>query len=243
MNPGQPAQPPRKSAFDKDVDFVVISKAGEMFIRNPGPFLVAGLLLVLVPGVAALLFSFGVLGAMISEAAGAGVFGIITFALVSLLFVLIGSAMLTGPMIGSITYMTLKEHDGVRAEMPDIWHGFQNRMGAHIAMYILSHIGMGLGFLCCYFPGMILGGLWMGASASIVEGDGSALDAMQNSSSRLGDRWIMAGLFYWVMTMIMGFGASLGGFLVVLTVPFAYMCMALLYRDLIQPKPIFSIFP
>jgi uncharacterized membrane protein len=243
MNPSpppfQPEQPPTveypRNLRKKDIDLNVIGRSWDIIKRNPWPFVMCGLLMLVPQFVLVGIVYWMMLAELMASGPESMLF---SFAFSGMMMVIpLATALISGPAWGSITYMTLKEHDGEAAEMEDIWHGFRENAWRHIGMYVLYNIGVVAGSMCCYIPGFILGGLWLGSSAYIVEKELPVIDAMRASFNDLKPYWIMAGVFYFLISLLMGAGFIVCGFGVLVTWPMAYMAMALVYRDLSDPGP------
>lgn len=100
-------------------------------------------------------------------------------------------------------------------------------VGVAIMVGIITMIGSYL----CVIPGLIAGGLLMLALPLVVDHRAGAVEAVGLSFSTLKSEWLMAAVFYLVLTVIYVIGAILCGLGLLVTLPVAMLSIAVVYRD------------
>lgn len=96
---------------------------------------------------------------------------------------------------------------------------------------ILTAIATTVGFLFCIIPGLLIASLLIFTTPLIVDKKMGAIDAMRTSIDVLKPQMWMALAFALVVGLIAIAGAMLCGIGMLITVPLAFLSLAILYRD------------
>ena len=199
-----------------EVNFGVISEAVEQFKGNAGTWiavtLIAGVIQIVISGIT-----------RIGQGTGGPNF----------LFMLIGiaiSIVVNGILYAGLFGMAVKQVRGQQVAIGDLF-GFTDVLGQTIIASIIVGILTAIGFVFCFFPGLVVAGLFMFTFPLIVDKKMNASDAVSASMNALKGQWLMAALFALVVAVVYAFGYLLCLVGVLATAPIAILSVAVLYRN------------
>jgi len=230
------------------VNFGWISEAFELFKANAGAWILACLMLYIVPSLVGGIIGriFGAMSAMHQTSgpqssghppfgAGSSSFGrnpyenglpvAVNIALQAASFVY------TAYLYGGIYLMAVKQVRRERVEIADLFRGgplLGKMLGFHF-IYIVATL---LGTALCILPGLLLSGLLYPAYALIADGESVTGAISRSVDAMKRDMW-NAAAFYFVMGLLVVvsfFAFCLGEFI---TTPMLWLTAALAYRDMI----------
>ncbi len=192
----------------------VLSTSISVFIRNLVPFAVITFLIG-IPYILISLWSASSIGdiqaAAQTGALPSGFWGMI--AVGGIIFLLTNTL-----SQAAITYGTVMDLRGQKASFGDCLGRGLAMLPRVIAAAFLASIGMGIGFLLLFIPGLILLLMWwVFVPAIVVEGVGVFESFGRSRGLTSGHRWgifgllVLVGILQWVVLLVAGFiGAALG---------------------------------
>ena len=149
----------------------------------------------------------------------------ITHIVTTLLIGIVGSVtagLLTGPMMVGYMRMIKREDEGVKAEIADVFKGFDDFVPALLAV-LLSSIAVAIGFMFCILPGLLIMALVPVATYLVAVGEKDGIKAISRAWEAVKAN-LMGAFFYGLVLAIVG---SLGSFLcgigIILTLPIAFI--------------------
>ncbi len=239
MSQGPFAEYPSSYTPRGEINFAVISEGFNIVTSNLGPFVVGGLLAIGLQYAVSIPFSF-LMMAMIGpptvnpndpSEAFSYLGKEIPFIVVQNLLAVI----VTAPVFVSLTYMGLKAGRRQPISFNDLSFGF-TRFFKSIATYILMMLGVLFGVLACIVGSYWVGGRLMLSLTAMVDTDCSPTEALSKSWALTAPFMWIGMLFYFVVGIcsVLGVLACCVGFLV--SFPLMYICPALVYRDLADPR-------
>lgn len=139
-------------------------------------------------------------------------------------------AIIVAPFVYAICHMALKLIRGESLDFNDVFVGFQ-RIGEVLFLMVMIQISMWIGSIFCIVPMYIVGGLTMFSMPILASSDLKPVDAFKKSIELLKPHWLMATLYFFVVSLcsILGILACCVGILV--TASMLYVCTTLVYRD------------
>lgn len=142
---------------------------------------------------------------------------------------------LIGPIVSSITRLSLKAIRDEPIVTSDLWFGFAKVAGRSVILSLIILAGVSIGCMLCYIPGLVFGGMMMFSFCYVVDKDYKITEAMSASWNELKPFWIMSGVLYLVLSLLASVGifACCVGALV--SVPFMYIAQACLYVQMAEP--------
>ena len=219
------------------VKFEVIGDAWKLFSQQAGAWVVA-MLVFLVVMVGVIVVSLMVLGALgmatKGRSAEPSAFSFLASMLAMLpLTIIILLTVMT--LSGGLYRMALKQIRGQEISVGDMF-SVTDVLPALIVASLVVAVEVSIGNIFCYVPGIIAGGLLMFAVPFAVDYRGSGMEAVSGSFSTLSGQWLLAALFYLVVSLIGGAGALARGIGVLVTTPLMILSIALLYNDFFPPE-------
>jgi uncharacterized membrane protein len=149
----------------------------------------------------------------------------VTHIVTTLLIGIVGSVtagLLTGPMMVGYMRMIKREDEGVKAEIVDVFKGFDDFVPALLAV-LLSSIVVGIGFMFCILPGLLIMALVPVATYLVAVGEKDGINAIKRAWDAVKAN-LMGAFFCGLVLAIVG---SLGSFLcgvgIILTLPIAFI--------------------
>ena len=105
----------------------------------------------------------------------------VTHIVTSLLIGVVGgvsAGLLTGPMMVGYMRMIKREDEGTKAEIADVFKGFDDFVPALLAVFISSII-VGIGFMLCVIPGLLIMALVPTAAYLVAVGEKDGINAIK----------------------------------------------------------------
>ena len=179
------------------------------------------------------------LGKVISQAVDDYKADFVVHLVATLLVVVIGGAtfgLLSGPLI--VGYMRLldKKRRGEKIEIADIFKGFDSFLPG-LLVYILGGLAVGIGFMLCFVPGLLLAPGWMAAFCLVARGESDAIAALKRGWSSSKPSLLMAAVTMLVISILMSIGAIACYVGIFLTLPFGFIAQYHLSRQLLDDAP------
>lgn len=164
---------------------------------------------------------------------------LMTYVLMGLVFLILSSAVpviLQGPMIVGLHIFTMKKLLGRRADIGDMFKGFNFFVPALVASVLIS-VFVGVGMLFCIIPGLVLAAMYKFTYLFIVDKRMDFWQAMQASHSIVKRDYVGFTLFLIVLGLIdlLGLLCFIVGLFVALPVTFAAITVA--YHELVGFDP------
>ncbi|MEI6915732.1 MAG: hypothetical protein WCL39_11415 [Armatimonadota bacterium] len=146
-------------------------------------------------------------------------------------------ALLLGPWIMAGWYkMAANQIRGIPISIADTFsHG--ELIPKMLGVCILYWFSMMVGFLGCCIGAYVVGGLLMLAMPLAVDQPLGVLECLSQSFEKLKKDWLMATLFYLVVSMLGGMGAYVCYVGLLVTYPLMFLSIAILYRDVFLTPP------
>ena len=149
----------------------------------------------------------------------------VTHIVTSLLICIVGGAtagLLTGPMMVGYMRMIKREDEGFKAEIADVFKGFDDFVPALLAV-LLSSIIVGIGFMLCVIPGLLIMALVPVATYLVAVGEKDGINAIKRAFDAVKANLLSAFLCGLVLTIIGSIGSLLCGVGIILTLPIAFI--------------------
>lgn len=149
----------------------------------------------------------------------------VTHIVTSLLIGIVGGAtagLLTGPMMVGYMRMIKREDEGFKAEIADVFKGFDDFVPALLAV-LLSSIIVGIGFMLCFVPGLLIMALVPVATYLVAVGEKDGINAIKRAWDAVKANLLSAFLCGLVLAIIGSIGSLLCGVGIILTLPIAFI--------------------
>ena len=149
----------------------------------------------------------------------------VTHIVTSLLIGIVGGAtagLLTGPMMVGYMRMIKREDEGFKAEIADVFKGFDDFVPALLAV-LLSSIIVGIGFMLCVIPGLLIMALVPVATYLVAVGEKDGINAIKRAFDAVKANLLSAFLCGLVLAIIGSIGSLLCGVGIILTLPIAFI--------------------
>lgn len=149
----------------------------------------------------------------------------VTHIVTSLLICIVGGAtagLLTGPMMVGYMRMIKREDEGFKAEIADVFKGFDDFVPALLAV-LLSSIIVGIGFMLCVIPGLLIMALVPVATYLVAVGEKDGINAIKRAFDAVKANLLSAFLCGLVLAIIGSIGSLLCGVGIILTLPIAFI--------------------
>jgi uncharacterized membrane protein len=160
--------------------------------------------------------------------------------IVTLLVGVVGSVsfgLLTGPMMVGYMRMIKTEEEGGKAEIGDVFKGFDDFVPALLAVLIASII-VSIGFMLCFLPGFLVMALVPVAAYVVAIGEKDGLNALNRAWAAVKDNFLGAFLCALVLSIVGSLGAILCGIGIIFTMPIAFIGMYHMSKQLVGDGPI-----
>lgn len=151
----------------------------------------------------------------------------VTHIVAVLLVAIIGNVsfgLLAGPMFVGYMRMIRIEDEGGKAEIVDVFKGFDDFVPALLAV-LLSGLIVGVGFMLCILPGLLIMALVPVAAYLVAVGEKDGINALKRAWEAVTANLIASCLCMLVLVIIGSLGAILCGVGIFLTLPIAYIGM------------------
>lgn len=149
----------------------------------------------------------------------------VTHIVTTLLIGIVGSVtagLLTGPMMVGYMRMIKREDEGVKAEIADVFKGFDDFVPALLAV-LLSSIAVGIGFMFCILPGLLIMALVPVATYLVAVGEKDGINAIKRAWDAVKANLMGAFFCGLVLAIVGSLGSFLCGIGIILTLPIAFI--------------------
>ena len=151
----------------------------------------------------------------------------VTHIVTALLIGIVGgvtAGVLTGPMVVGYMRMIQREDAGTKAEIADVFKGFDDFVPALLAV-LVSGIIVGIGFMLFFIPGLLIMALVPTAAYLVAVGEKDGINAIRRAFEA-----VKANLFGALFcSLVLGIVGSIGGLLcgigMFVTLPIAFIGM------------------
>lgn len=151
----------------------------------------------------------------------------LTHIVATLLVAIIGNVsfgLLAGPMIVGYMRLVKIEDEGGKASIGDVFKGFDDFVPALLAV-LVGGIVVGLGFMLCVIPGVLIMALVPTAAYLVAVGEKDGITALKRAWETVKENLVGSCLCALVLTIIGSLGAILCGIGIVITMPIAFIGM------------------
>lgn len=151
----------------------------------------------------------------------------ITHIVTSLLIAIVGgvsAGLLTGPMMVGYMRMIKREDEGTKAEIADVFKGFDDFVPALLAV-LVSSIIVCIGFMLCVIPGLLIMALVPTAAYLVAVGEKDGINAIKRAFDAIKSNLMGSFLCALVLGIIGSLGSFLCGIGIVITLPIAFIGM------------------
>jgi uncharacterized membrane protein len=149
----------------------------------------------------------------------------VTHIVAVLLVAIIGNisfGLLAGPMMVGYMRMIKIEDEGGKAEIGDVFKGFDDFVPALLAV-LVSGLIVGVGFMLCILPGLLIMALVPVAAYLVAVGEKDGINALKRAWEAVKANLIGSCLCTLVLAIVGSLGAILCGVGIFLTLPIAYI--------------------
>lgn len=165
----------------------------------------------------------------IGSCVSAGINGLknnpVTHIVTSLLIGIVGgvtAGLLTGPMMVGYMRMIKTEDEGGKAEIADVFKGFDDFVPGLLAV-LLSSIIVAIGFMLCFIPGLLIMALVPVATYLVAVGEKDGVNAIKRAWDAVKANLVSAFFCGLVLAIIGSLGSLLCGIGIILTLPIAFI--------------------
>lgn len=211
-------QSPESMPRQAIVDLSVIGEAFEHFKNNAGTWIAV----TLITGIIQIVIS----GIMQTGQGRGGSGGNLWITLIGAVISIVVNGVLYAGLFG----MAIKQVRGQQVSIGDLF-SFTDVLGQTILASIIVGVLTGVGFIFCFFPGLVVAGLFMFTLPLIVDKKMNASEAVSASMNALKSQWLMSAVFVLVAGLLYMFGYLLCFVGVLITAPVALLSVAVLYRN------------
>jgi uncharacterized membrane protein len=151
----------------------------------------------------------------------------VTHIVTSLLIGIVGGAtagVLTGPMMVGYMRMIKREDEGTKAEIADVFKGFDDFVPALLAV-LVSSIIVGIGFMLCVIPGLLIMALVPTSAYLVAVGEKDGINAIKRAFEAIKANLVSSILCALVLGIVGSIGSLLCGIGMILTLPIAFIGM------------------
>lgn len=134
----------------------------------------------------------------------------------------VGFGLLAGPMMVGYMRMIKRQDEGGKAEISDIFKGFDDFVPALLAV-LLGSIIVGIGYMLCVLPGLLVMALIPTAAYLVAVGEKDGIVALQRAWVSVKANLLGAFLCMLVLGIIGNLGVILCFIGVILTLPIAFI--------------------
>lgn len=149
----------------------------------------------------------------------------VTHIVTTLLIGIVGgvtAGLLTGPMMVGYMRMIKREDEGHKAEIADVFKGFDDFVPALLAV-LLSSIIVGIGFMLCFIPGLLIMALVPTAAYLVAVGEQDGVNAIKRAFEAVKSNLLSAFFCALVLGIVGSIGGLLCGVGMILTLPIAFI--------------------
>jgi hypothetical protein len=130
--------------------------------------------------------------------------------------------------------LALRQVRGEALTVGGLFDGFRQLPALLVAGFIV-YLCVTIGSYLCVLPGLVLGGLFMFVPLLIMDRKLGPIQALTQSVELLKSQWIMAAVFYFVVSLIAGLGAIVCLVGVLVSLPLLFLSVAVGYSAMTQP--------
>ena len=204
------------------IRFDIIGQAFQMVFADLGTWALASLCVIVVVGAVSAVVYLIALGVLMK----AGLFGML--AAQGALGFVVGS--LVNLMMANMYRMVILSLQGQKPMVSEMFKFDSNTTNILIGSFIVG-FAVAIGEMFCYIPGLVIGGLTMFTLPILVDRKLDAMAAITLSIETLKKDWLLAALFYLVISICAGLGAIACVIGVILTLAVLPFGVSMLYRD------------
>lgn len=146
------------------------------------------------------------------------------------------AAVVNGCFLGALFRLACKQVRGERFGAMDLL-GVSDVLPALATGALLYWAGCSVGFMMCFFPGLVFSSLWMLSWPLIVDARVPAWQALGMSWRMLSRQWFEVTVFHMVLGLILGLGVAFCFVGALLTGPIYVLSIARIYQDFTGAKP------
>ncbi len=183
----------------------------------------------------------------IGNCVSAGVNGLkkdpLTHIVTTILICIVGgvsAGLLTGPMMVGYMRMIQRADEGSKIEIADVFKGFDDFVPALLAV-LISSIVVGIGFMLCVLPGLLISALVPTAAYLVAVGEKDGINAIKRAFDAV--KANLMGAFF--CSLLLGIIGSLGSLLcgvgIVLTLPIAFIGLYHMAKQLTDGGAVLAI--
>ncbi len=151
----------------------------------------------------------------------------VTHIVTTLLIGIVGgvtAGVLSGPMMVGYMRMIKREDEGTKAEIADVFKGFDDLVPALLAV-LVSSIIVGIGFMLCFIPGLLVMALVPTSAYLVAVGEKDGINAIKRAWDAIKAN-LLGSVF---CALVLGIVGSIGGILcgigMIITLPIAFIGM------------------
>lgn len=141
------------------------------------------------------------------------------------------AGLLTGPMVVGYMRLIQKEEMGHRAEVADVFKGFDDFVPALLAV-LLSSIAVSIGFMLCVLPGLLIMALVPTSAYLVAMGEKDGIQAIQRGFNAIKQNLMGTVICSLVLGIVGSLGSILCGVGIILTMPIGFIGMYHLARQI-----------
>ncbi len=136
----------------------------------------------------------------------------------------VSAGLLSGPMFVGYMRMIKIEDEGGKAEIADVFKGFDDFVPALLAV-LLSSIIVSVGFMFCILPGLLLMALVPTAAYLVAVGEKDGVNAIKRAFSAVKENLLGAFICSLILGIVGSLGAILCGIGIIITMPITFIGM------------------
>jgi hypothetical protein len=136
----------------------------------------------------------------------------------------ISFGILAGPMMVGYMRMIKVEDEGGKAEIGDVFKGFDDFVPALLAV-LVGGIVVGIGFMLCIIPGLLIMALVPTAAYLVAIGEKDGINALKRAWQAVKENLVGSFLCALILVVIGSVGTVLCGVGVLLTMPISFIGM------------------
>jgi hypothetical protein len=236
--------PPQFSGFQpspprQEIDFGVLSEAFTVLFKHWQVYIIPGLISMLLFLPSMVLAYWPMVQQMLGSPPSAGE----QFASFGLQMLFTGAGALIAIFLyPGIVQFTMNVVRGLPASSSDLWIGFRDPLG-YFAVSFIAGLVAALGVFACCIGVIFTAGLMMFALPIKVATGATPTDSVSQSWNMLKKDWLLAGLFYFVVSLISELGAIACYVGMIITLPMIYIAPTILYCRWVGIVPAYSSDP
>jgi uncharacterized membrane protein len=143
----------------------------------------------------------------------------------------VSAGLLSGPMMVGYMRMVKAEDEGGKAEIADVFKGFDDFVPALLAV-LLSSIMVSIGFMLCILPGLLIMALIPTAAYLVAVGEKDGVNAIKRAFAAVKENLFAAFACSLILGIIGSLGSILCGVGIILTMPIAFIGMYQMAKQL-----------